>query len=355
MTLHNHSTPSILESFLPARLKPHTGLKLRARLTMTLMAALALLLSTSSRPGLAQFAGPSLEATTPVNAVMKSTTDPAILYPVDRPFLIGVGDQLGIRVFGVTEFAVPERVGLDGNLVVPLIGNVPVAGITLEQASETIAARLKSAGMYQDPQVTVQLIDSPNQVVTVTGEMHGLIPIIGHRSLMTVLSAAGQFAPTGSHTIIINRPGIKDPIVVDLGTDPYHSAQADVPVFARDTIVVPRVGAVYLLGAFNKQAAIPLQQNSPLTLMQVVSLGGGVLFEGEYKDLRIIRTVGFERKVVKLDMKSVFKGKSPDPVLQADDIIYLPSNTIKAALNNGGFAAITNVAQLALTAFSYGR
>jgi len=326
-------------------------LKLRSRLTHTLTGVLAVLLSASTRSSLGQFAGPSLEATTPVNAVMKSTTDPAILYPVDRPLLIGVGDQLGIRLFGVTDFSVPERVGLDGNLTVPLIGTVPVVGLTLEQASESIASRLKSAGMYQDPQVTVQLVDSPNQVVTVTGEMHGLIPVVGHRSLMTVLSAAGQFSPTGSHTIIINRPGLKDPIVVDLGTDPYHSAQADVPVFAHDTVVVPRVGAVYLLGAFNHQAAIPLQQNSPLTLMQVISLGGGVLFEGEYKDMRIIRTVGFERKVVKLDVKSVFRGKAPDPVLQADDIIYLPSNVIKAALNNGGFAAISSVAQLALTGF----
>ncbi len=318
--------------------------------------ACGIIVAAAALPCAAQFAGPSLEATTPVNAVIKPTTDPAILYPPDRPLKLGVGDQLQIHLFGgSSDFNTPERIGLDGALPVPLIGAVPMLGLTLEQASASIASRLKSAGMYQDPQITLQLVDSPNQVVTVTGEMHGIIPIVGHRSLMTVLAAAGQFAPTGSHTIIINRPGEKQPIVVDLGTDPSHSALADVPVFALDTIVVPRVGGVYLLGAFRTQGLIPLQQNSPLTLMQAVSLGGGTLFEGKYSDLRIVRTVGFERKVVKLDVKGVFMGKAPDPVLQADDIVYLPSSTIKAALNNGGFSAITNIAQLALTAIQYGR
>jgi polysaccharide export outer membrane protein len=341
---------------LSLRERSRHALKLHGISRSRQMMLFGVLLCAGVLPSAAQFAGPSLEATTPVNTVIKPTTDPAVLYPPDRPLRLGVGDQLAVHLFGAgADFATPERVGLDGALPVPLIGLVPVLGLTLEQASEAIASRLKSAGMYQNPEVTIQLVDSPNQVVTITGEMHGVIPVIGHRSLMTVLAAAGQFAVTGSHTIIINRPGEKQPIVVDLGTDPSHSAQADVPVFALDTVVVPRVGGVYLLGAFKVQGVIPLQQNSPLTLMQAVSLGGGTLFEGKYDDLRIVRTIGFERKVVKLDIKKVFLGKAPDPVLQADDIVYMPSSTIKAALNNGGFGAITSVAQLALTAFQYSR
>jgi polysaccharide export outer membrane protein len=183
--------------------------------------------------------------------------------------------------------------------------------------------------------------------------MHGIIPVIGKRSLYSVLSAAGQYASTSSHTIIINRPGVAQPIVVNMGTDPSKSSLGDVPIFPGDTIVVPRVGVVYLLGAFKTQAAIPLQQNSPLTLLQATALGGGLAFEAKYKDLRVIRTVGFERKVVRLDVMAVMKGKVPDPVLQADDIIYVPSSTLKAALGNGGFGAATSLAQLALTAFQY--
>ncbi len=305
----------------------------------------------SSATLLGQFSGPSLGAGTPVNAVVTPTTDPAILYPADRAILLGVGDSLVVHLFGVVDFSTPERVGLDGALQVPLIGPVPVLGLTLFQASQVIANRLKNAGMYRDPQITVQLVDSPNQVVTVSGEMHGVIPVVGRRGLLSVLSAAGQYPPIGSHTVIINRPGQDQPIVVDLGTDPARSARADVPLFAGDTVVVPRVGVVYMLGAFKTQGAIPLQQNSPLTLMQAAALGGGPNFEGQYKDLRIVRTIGFDRTVVKLDLMKVMRGKLPDPVLQADDIIFLPTNQFKAALTNGGFSAATSLASLLLVAF----
>ncbi len=310
-----------------------------------------LLLWAPFRPAQGQFSGPSLGAGTPVNAPMTPTTDPAILYPADRALQIGVGDSLTVHLFGVPEFSNPERVGLDGAIPVPLISPVPVLGLTPFQASQAIAAALKNGGMYQDPQVTVQVGDSPNQVVTVSGEMHGVIPVVGRRSLLSVLSAAGQYPPTGSHTIIINRPGLDQPIVIDLGTDPSKSARADVPVFPRDTVVVPKVGVVYMLGAFKSQTAIPLQQNSPLTLMQATSLTGGISFEGKYSDLRIIRTIGFERKVVNLDLMKVMKGKSADPVLQADDIVFLPTNALKASLINGGFGAASNLASLLLIAF----
>ncbi len=296
----------------------------------------------------AQFSGPSLEAGSPVNAPLVPTTDPVILYPSDRPVKIGVGDSLDVFVYGAGEMSAPTRVNLDGTLQLPLVGPVPVAGLTLYEASEAIAKHLKDGGMYRNPQVTVSLVDSPNQVVTLTGEMHGIIPVFGHRTLLSVLSAGGQYPATGAHTIVINRPGLMAPIVVDLCTDPSHSIRGDIPLFAGDTVVVPRVGVVYILGAFKSQGAVPLQQNSPLTLLQATSLGGGVAFEGKYGDLRIIRTVGFERKVIKLDLMRVMRGKEPDPVLQADDIVFLPTNQWKAALNNGGFGAATSVASLLL-------
>jgi len=302
-------------------------------------------------PGLGQFTGPSLGVSTPVNTPITVTTDPAILYPADRAIRIGIGDQLVVHLFGTTEFATPERVGLDGSLQVPLIGVVPVIGLTLHEAADSIADRLKSAGMYRNPQVTVQVTESPNQVVTVTGEMHGVIPVAGQRGLLSVLSAAGVYPLTASHTVVINRPGVVQPIVVDLGPDPTQSAKADVPVFPHDTIVVTKVGVVYLLGAFKTQTAIPLSQNSPLTLMQATALGGGLSFEGNYKDLRIVRTIGLERKVVRTDIKQIMKGKEPDPVLQADDIVFIPTNALKASLINGGFGAVTSLASLFLVAY----
>jgi polysaccharide export outer membrane protein len=303
-----------------------------------------LMLCLSAGVAQAQFSGPALGSSTSVNRTVTPTTDPAILYPVGRDVHLANGDLLVIHLYGMPDYAPPVRVGLDGTIQLPLIGSVHVEGLTLHEAEDLIATRLTSAGMYRNPQVTIVMTESPNQVVTVTGELHGVLPVAGARRLFDVLAAAGGLPPTASHTITINRPGVAQPIVVDLGTDPAHSSRADVPVFPGDTIIVARVGVVYLLGAFKTQGPIPIQQNSPLTLMQVAAIGGGPGFEGKANDLRIIRTVGLDRRVVHVDIKKVIDGKAPDPVLQADDIVFLPTSAMKAAIKGGGLGTLLGIA-----------
>ena len=109
---------------------------------------------------------------------------------------------------------------------------------------------------------------------------------------------------------------------------------------------------MYILGAFKNQGAIPLQQNSPLTLMQATALSGGAGFEGKYKDLRIVRTSGLSRSVVTVNIKRVLDGQDPDPVLQADDIVFLPSDALKAAIKGGGISTVSSLASLLVIALT---
>jgi polysaccharide export outer membrane protein len=302
----------------------------------------------------AQFTGPSLGSSASVNLPMKPTTDPAILYPGPREIHLEHGDLLTIHLYGPSDYLPSARVSLDGSIQLPLIGLVHVAGLSLHEAQDLIAERLTAAGMYRDPQVWIQVVESPNQVVTITGELHSVVPILGgQKRLFDVMAAAGGLSVTSSHTITINRPGVPEPIIVDLGTNPAMSAYSDVPIFAGDTIVVSRVGVIYLLGAFRTQGPIPLQQNSPLTLMQAAAIGGGPGFEGKLNDLRIIRTVGLERKVVVVDLKRIFNGRDPDPVLQTDDIVFLPSSAMKAAIKGGGIPTTLGIATTLLYATAY--
>ena len=91
--------------------------------------------------------------------------------------------------YGSPDYAPTVRVGLDGTIQLPLIGSVQVEGLTVHQAQDLIAQKLVSAGMYRDPQVSIQMTESPNQIATVTGELHGIVPIIGERRLYDVLAA----------------------------------------------------------------------------------------------------------------------------------------------------------------------
>jgi polysaccharide biosynthesis/export protein len=335
----------------------------RARLVL----AVFLLLTAVSRVADAQFSGPALGIDTEVNPPITITTDRAILFPGHRDIFLGNGDVLTVHLYATTDYSPTVRVDLDGGVQLPLIGNVLLEGLTLRQAQDLIADRLKSAGMYRDPQVTIQVVESPNQIATVIGEVHGIVPILGERRLYDVLSAAGGAGGGGpttttiitgggglpasaSHIITIHRYGLAQPIVVDLGTDPAKSEFSNIPIFARDTIVVPRVGVVYMLGAFKTQGAVPLQQNSPMTLMKVTALAGGQLFPGKPDDLRIIRTTGLTRQVVRVDLKKVINGQAPDPVLQAEDIVFLPTSPWKAAISSGGITTLLGIVSVLILA-----
>ncbi|RZU39667.1 polysaccharide biosynthesis/export family protein [Edaphobacter modestus] len=297
-----------------------------------------------------QFNGPALASASTINEPVPLTTDPAILFPAAHELRLAPGDMITVHLYSSADYTPAARVSLDGSIQLPLIGKLEVKGLTLPQAEKRIADRLIAGGMYRNPQVSLQLTESPNQVATVTGELHVVVPIIGQSRLLDVITAAGGLPSQASHTITIHRIGMEQPIVVDLGSDPMTSNRSNIPIFAGDTVIVARTGVVYMLGAFKNVGAIPLQQTTPLTLMEAATLAGGPGFQGKMGELRLVRTVGANRTVVHLDMKRVIDGKDPDPVLQTDDIVILPSSLMKSAIKSGGISTLIGFASILVVA-----
>jgi polysaccharide export outer membrane protein len=326
--------------------------KSQRKLTRLLSACAVLSMCTFA---VAQFNGPGPSSTGALNQPQTVTLDQALLNPGPRDPLLEQGDTLAIHLFGHPEYSPIVTIGIDGKVLLPLIGVITLDHLTVTAAEELLASRLRSAGMYKDPQVTIAVTAGPGATTTVIGEAHGVIPINGSRRLLDVLAAAGGLPATASHVITINRPGEAQPIVVDLGTDPSTGAAANIPIFPGDTIVVARVGVVYLLGSFKTSGTIPLTTNTPLTLMQAAALGGGVAVDGKLNDLRLIRTIGDRRIVVKLDMKRVEYGRDPDPLLQPNDILFMPNSFLKTILTNGELGSVLGIASVLFSTIAYFR
>jgi len=313
--------------------------------SLACLGLLALLASTAAR---AQFNGPQSLGTSEINRPVTLTTDQTELYPAVQDLVLEPGDLITIKLFADAEYGPTARIAPDGTVLLPLIGVLHLEGLSVTKAEQLIAEKLIADGMYRNPQVNLQIVEGPSSVATVVGEVHGVIPIVGSRRLLDVLSAAGGLPGTASHVITINRPGLDHPIVVDLGTDPTKSAQGDIPILRGDTIIVARVGIVYVLGAFKSSGVVPLNAYTPLTLTELTALSGGYTFEGKYNDCRIIRTVGNTRTVAVYDIKKVLNGKAPDPILQPNDIVYLPPVLIKQALSSGALGTVFGLTSLAI-------
>jgi polysaccharide export outer membrane protein len=278
--------------------------------------------------------------------------NPSLLYP-GEDFTLSPGDLISVRVFLQSEYSATVRIGQDGRVQLPFIGSVPIQGLTVREAQALIAQRLRVGGFYKEPEVILQVLDTVNGAVLVTGEMHAQVPVATERSLREVLLTAGGLPASASHTIKIVRPGMAQPIVVDLGADLASSTTADIPVRPHDIIQITRASVVYVLGAFAHQGALPLDQATPLTLLQAAALSGGINFEGQYGDLRLIRTVGTERKVVVVDIKKIRGGKEADPILEANDIVFLPTNAMKAILKNLGVGGVLGLVSLIYSLKNY--
>ena len=297
-------------------------------------------------PACAQFTGPTTSAD---HGMVTSTTgDQTLLYPATPEARLGPGDEISLRLFGINDYTFAGRISVDGTVLLPLIGVTRLQGLSIIEAEQFIAKRLRDEGLYRDPQVILTAAEGPNATVTLAGEMHGVVPVVGSRSLYAALSVGGGLPPTASRTVTVLRPGRQEPITVDLGNDPVHSAAANIPLFPGDTVVVSRIGVVYVSGEFRNPTVVSLNNYGPLTLSQLSAQVGGPSYDAKYSELHIIRTVGDHRTVTTLNIKDVLYGKAPDPIMQPNDIVFLPPSALKSSFQNGSFGSILGVLSFAL-------
>jgi|HubBroStandDraft_1064217.scaffolds.fasta_scaffold113897_2 polysaccharide export outer membrane protein len=315
------------------------GLRIGHRLVAVLSVSCAVLFLAAS--ACAQFAGPAI--TTRSTTASAPATAMSAEY---RDVRIMPGDMIAIATYGAAELTTTVgpagagiKVGTQGEIVLPYLGVVKIAGMTPVQASAYLAKALQDGGFLVDPQVTVEMLDSPTRIITVIGEVQKPMPVpaFGQLRLLDVISACGGFTPLASHTITVHRPGDPQSITILLGTDPRNTDQTNIPLMAGDTVIVPKVGNVFVVGQVKTPEAIPLSSNAPITVLRAISMSGGVNFGAALSKVRIIRTTPENQHVeIFVDVKKIMNGKQKDVALVSDDVLLVPTNAFKAGVAVGG-------------------
>jgi polysaccharide export outer membrane protein len=219
--------------------------------------------------------------------------------------------------------------------------------MTPSEASLMLERELKEKGILVDPQVTVALVDSPTRVITVLGEVQkpAPVPAFGQLRLLDAIAACGGFTPLASHTITVRRPGDPNPITILLGTDPKTTDETNIPLMAGDTVIVPKVGSVFVVGQVKTPSAIPLSSNAPVTVMRAIAMAGGLNFGAALSRVVVIRRTPDDQHVeIQMDLKKVMAGKERDIALASDDVLLVPSNGFKAGMAAGGAGVASGAA-----------
>jgi polysaccharide export outer membrane protein len=232
---------------------------------------------------------------------------------------LGPGDAVKVTVFQNPDFNTETRLSERGTVVFPLIGEMKFNGLTPAQAGTQIAEALKRGKYINNPQVTVQLMAVRSRQVAVLGEVArpGKYALDDNSSRLTdILAVAGGVTPAAADTVTV---------LVSRG-DKLEKREIDVSAMARDgnlgsnlqieggdTIYVQRAPVFYIYGEVQRAGSYRLSNN--MSVMQALSLGGGVTLRGTERGMMIHRRSG-DGKVQKVEVRPT------DPV-QPDDVIYV--------------------------------
>lgn len=138
------------------------------------------------------------------------TIRPEDLRPEASDYRITAGDQLEVRIWdiitpGVVE-TYPLLVDTRGNVTIPQLGEISVAGLTAEQVRERVATA--TSKFVRNPLVQVTVVQSRRQTFTILGAVGAsgqyFIPSADYR-LLEALTAAGGVAETIPYAYVIRQ------------------------------------------------------------------------------------------------------------------------------------------------------
>lgn len=242
-------------------------------------------------------------------------------------YLVGPQDVLSISVFDQADLNGKYAVDLDGSFSFPLIGRFKAGGMTLREVEQALKARLAD-GFLKNPQIAVAVEQYRSQRVFVVGEVKeaGTYALTGQMTLIEALAKAGSTTTAAGDEVVVVRghgaaaavlPDSKpDTEVVRVNLKDLQSGAAaarNIALGDGDTIYVPRAELVYIFGQVKNPGAYPIA--SGITVLQALTLAGGVTPYAAVNRLEVQRAVNGAKKTVKVKLTEI---------IQAGDTIVVP-------------------------------
>ena len=234
-------------------------------------------------------------------------------------YLLTPGDVIKVSVFKNPDLMVDARVSEAGTIGFPLVGSVPVAGLTLPAAERKIAQLLKDGGFVISPQVNILLTTAVGNQVAVLGQVNrpGRYPIEGAGGNLTgMLAEAGGIATTGADVVIVTgmrngKPFRREIDVVNMSLN--GTTADDIELRGGDTLFVNRSPMFYIYGQVQRPGGYRLEKG--MTVMQALADGGGVTGKGTS------RGIVLHRRDATGKVKE--SGASLDEDVRDQDVIYV--------------------------------
>ncbi len=264
-------------------------------------------------------------------------------------YVLGPADLITITGLDIEEMAnKPVRVDENGDISLPLVGRLHVAGLTLRQCELELNQHLST--YIRQPQVAVSVTEQRSQPVSVIGAVNtpGIHEVEGRKTLLEMLSLAGGARQDAGYSVRITRQREWGCIPLPNSTvDPSgrfsvaevslkkimdaNDPEENILIMPHDVISVPRAAMVYVIGDVKKSGGFALGEHETVTVLQALSLAEGLGSTAAPQRAKILRaSPGVAQRVeIAVDVRRILDGKSKDVPLQGDDILFVPNSLAK--------------------------
>lgn len=273
----------------------------------------------------------------------------------DSDSTISPDDVLDVNILDVPELSRQYRVSPAGTVLLPLLPHpLTAGGMRVTEFSDSVAKELHDRGLVTNAQVLVSISSSRAQSVAITGavKLPQIYAVFGHTTLLDLLSQAQGLTEEASNIAVISRgsvgvqsPGSAAIQTVDL-TKLLQSGDAayNLDIYPGDRVTVPRAGIVYVVGAVNKPGGYTIKSSGEgMTVLQAIALAEDLKSTAKRDKTVVIRpnpNAPNGHVQTPLDLRKILAGKTEDPILQANDILFVPDSQGVKALHRGLEAAL---------------
>lgn len=268
----------------------------------------------------------------------------------DSAYKVGAGDLLAIVVFRVDDLTRDAAINSNGDLVLPLIGTLTVAGLSVPEVQDLITRKL-AFEFLQNPQVSVRVKEYRSQKILVAGAVinPGTYNIRQPKGVLQMLSEAGGVSDNAADSIRVSTKQldaesglfVKKNFVLSInGLLSDREAMSGLSLKDGDAIYVPDAGVVYVEGAVKKPGAYSM--SGDVSVLKAISLAGGARWESRLSKVRVVRALDGKATAIEVNLNKIRDQREDDLTLEDGDIVMVDYGTAKSVLS-GVVRGITSI------------
>ena len=249
----------------------------------------------------------------------------------DSGYMLDIGDVLQIQLVGQNDFDDELVINSDGSISVPDIGQIIIAGLSLDEASRLIQSTVSSAFIGTEAFISLADIRDVNILVTGNAQHPGIYTLTGNSNILHAISASGGISEYGSLreiNLLRNNTIIESLDVYDLLIDGQYNLKKRLR--SGDVVfVAARKNIVTIDGAVNRPAKYEVSNEQNLD--SIIKYANGITRTADLENFSLERILDGTLKSIPVRNNSQFKTiKAED-----GDLIYIREHPFRQAKISG--------------------